>query len=57
MSFSIYLIGFILLICGLAWAAHLMNVPPHWIGVGVVVLAGLGIITGVSRTRHRDPSA
>ena len=57
MSFTLYVVGFIVLIAGLAWGAHLMNVPPHWIGVGVIVLVGLGIITGVTGTRHRDPSA
>ena len=56
MSFTLYVVGFIVLIAGLAWGAHLMNVPPHWIGVGVIVLVGLGIITGVTGTRHRDPS-
>ncbi len=56
MSFGLYLIGFIVLVIGLAMGAHLMHVPPRWIGVGVVVLMGLGILTGVTMTRHRDPS-
>jgi hypothetical protein len=56
MSFAIYLIGYIVLIIGLAVGAHLMHVPPRWIGVGALILAGLGILTGVARTRQRDPS-
>lgn len=56
MSFGLYLIGFIVLIVGLAYGAFLMNVPPRWIGVGVIVLVGLGILTGVTQTRHRDSS-
>ena len=55
MSFAIYLIGYIVLIIGLAVGAHLMHVPPRWIGVGALILAGLGILTGVARTRQRDP--
>lgn len=56
MSFGLYLVGYILLIVGLAWAASMANVPPQWIAVGVVALLGLGIMTGVSRTRQRDPN-
>jgi len=56
MSFVIYLIGYLVLIVGLAVGAHMMHVPPRWIGVGALILAGLGILTGVARTRQRDPS-
>ena len=56
MSFGIYLVGYILMIIGLGLGAHYMRVPPHWIGVGVLVLIGLGVLTGVSKTRQRDPS-
>jgi hypothetical protein len=56
MSFSIYLVGYIIMIIGLAIGAHLLHMPPKWIGVGVLVLAGLGILRGVSSTRQRDPS-
>ena len=55
MSFSLYMIGYIILVVGLAIAAHLLHVPAQWIGVGVICLAGLGILTGVTSTRHRDP--
>jgi hypothetical protein len=54
MSFGIYMAGFIVLIIGLALGAHLMRVPGNWIGVGVVVLIGLGILLGVTTTRRRD---
>jgi hypothetical protein len=56
MSFAIYLVGYVVLIVGLAIGAHMMHVPDRWIGVGAIVLAGLGILTGVARTRQRDPS-
>jgi hypothetical protein len=54
MSFALYLVGYIVVIVGLAIGAHLMHVPPRWIGVGVLILAGMGIGSGVSRTRQRD---
>ena len=56
MSFGIYLAGYIIMIIGLAIGAHLLHVPPRWIGVGVLVLVGLGILKGVAATRQRDPS-
>jgi len=56
-SFGIYLIGFIVFIIGLAIAAHLLGAPAMWIGVGVIILIGIGILTGVSRTKRPDPPA
>ena len=56
MSFGMYMLGFLILIVGLAIGAHLMHMPPQWIGVGVVCLVGLGILLGVTSTKRRDPS-
>ncbi|HBH43951.1 MAG: hypothetical protein CME99_05580 [Hyphomonas sp.] len=56
-SFGLYLIGFLILISGLAYAAYLIGAPPVWIGVGAIILIGFGIITGVARTRQRDETA
>lgn len=55
MSFALYILGFVLLTAGLAYAAALANVPQQWIAVGIVVMVGLGIMSAVSRTRMRDP--
>ncbi len=54
-SFSIYLIGFIVLIVGLAAGAYLLNVPAMWIAVGVIVLLGVGILQATRRTKPKDP--
>ena len=56
MSFGLYMGGFVVLVLGIAYGAHLANVPSQWIAVAVIVLAGIGIMTGVTRTRHRDPN-
>ncbi|HJR66540.1 MAG TPA: hypothetical protein VJ802_08905 [Gemmatimonadaceae bacterium] len=56
-SFSTYIIGFIILVVGLALAAYLLNVPAMWIAVGVVVLIGIGVLMATSRTKPRDPPA
>ena len=56
-SFATYLLGFIILVIGLAIAAYLLNVPAAWIMVGVIVLIGLGVLMATSRTKPRDPQA
>ena len=57
MSFGLYSIGFVLVIAGLIYGAHLMHVPTHWIVVGAIVLLGLGVLTGVKATRQKDSSS
>ncbi len=54
-AFATYLVGFIVLILGLALGAYLLNVPPLWIVVGVIVLIGIGILSATNRTKPRDP--
>jgi len=54
-AFTTYLIGYFVVIIGLAIGAYLLNVPTMWIAVGVIVLVGLGILTATSRTRQKDP--
>jgi hypothetical protein len=54
-SFATYLIGFLVVIVGAAIGAYLLNVPPMWIAVGVIILLGVGILTATSRTKPRDP--
>ena len=44
-SFCTYLIGFVILIVGLAIGAYLMGAPPMWIGVGVI--CGIGEFRGL----------
>jgi hypothetical protein len=55
-NFTIYLFGFVLVILGLAWGAYSLGAPPLWIGIGAVILAGIGVVSGVSRTRYRESS-
>jgi uncharacterized membrane protein YiaA len=54
MSFGIYAAGFVIMICGLMYGAHLMHMPGHWIAVGAIVLLGIGILSGVKATRQKD---
>jgi len=53
-SFATYLIGYVILIGGLAGAAYLLNVPTVWIIVGIMILLGIGIVSATSRARARN---
>jgi hypothetical protein len=55
-SLTIFIIGFVILVAGLAYGASLAGLSAQWIAVGVLVLLGMGVAMGVTRTRQRDPS-
>ena len=54
-SFQTYLLGYIILVIGLAIGAYLLGLPTIWIAVGTIVLIGIGIIAATGRTKPRDP--
>ena len=56
MSFALYLLGFVIFVAGVAWGMSVLGVSQLYIGIAVVILIGLGIVTGVTRTRTKDPS-
>ncbi|MGB6691762.1 MAG: hypothetical protein WBE76_28310 [Terracidiphilus sp.] len=56
MSFGIYAGGFVIVIAGMVYAAHLVHMPMHWIVAGALVLAGLGLLSAVKATRQKDPA-
>jgi hypothetical protein len=56
MSFAIYAVGYVILIAGVAYLAHLVHIPEHYIIAIAVIMLGIGVVTGVSTTRQKDPS-
>lgn len=56
MSFGLYLIGYALFVAGVAYGLTLLHVPGQWMAIAIVVMIGLGIMSGVSKTKMRDPS-
>jgi hypothetical protein len=57
MSFGLYLVGFLIFIGGVAWGMTRLGVNPVWIAITAVILFGLGMVSGVGRTRAKDPPA
>lgn len=56
MSFGLFIVGFLVLIGGVAWGLVLAGVPTTWVIIASVILFGIGILTGVAKTRTRDVS-
>jgi membrane-bound acyltransferase YfiQ involved in biofilm formation len=54
MSFAIYLIGFLIFIAGVAWALMTAGVDTIYIAITCLILLGIGIMMGVSKTRTKD---
>ncbi len=57
MSFALYLFGFVLVIGGIAWGLVTAGVPSLYVGIVCLILSGIGVVTGVSKTRSKDPSS
>ena len=53
-SSQTYLIGYIVLVIGLAAAAFYLAAPPVWIAIGAVILIGLGIMTAARYSTPTD---
>ena len=57
MSFMLYVLGFLVLIGGVAWALITAGVRPLYVVIACVIMLGIGILTGVTQTRSKDRSA
>ncbi len=56
MSFGIYAVGYLVLIAGVLYLAHVMRIPENYIIAIGVILLGLGIVSAVQNTRRKDPN-
>ncbi|HJV33733.1 hypothetical protein [Geomonas sp.] len=55
MSFALYLVGFLLIIAGVAWALLTVGVAMIKIAITCVILLGVAVLSGVVKTRPKDP--
>jgi len=54
MSLIIYLVGSAFVIGGVAWALVVAGLSTRYVMIAVVILVGVAILTGVTRTRTKD---
>jgi hypothetical protein len=57
MTFALYVVGFLVFIGGVAWALITAGVRPLYVIIACVILLGIGIVTGATRTRSKDRPA
>ena len=55
MSFALYVIGLALLVGGIGWALSAAGVATTYIAIACLIVAGIGVMMAVSRTRLKDP--
>jgi len=55
MNLALYMIGVIIVVCGLAYGANRLGISSTWILIGALVIIGLGLMGGVAKTRQKDP--
>ncbi len=52
MRFFAYILGFLILIGGLSWAAIVAGAPQLYVEIGAVILLGIGLIGAASNNRR-----
>jgi len=55
MSFALYLLGLAVLLGGIAWALISAGLAVTYVAIACLIVAGIGIMMAVSRTRPKDP--
>jgi len=57
MSFALYMLGLAVLLGGIAWGLVAAGLQVMYVMIACLVIAGIGIMMAVSRTRAKDPPA
>lgn len=53
-DFGIHMPGAVLTACALGYTAYLPGVSTAWVAIIVALLIGIGVMSGVLKTRKRD---
>ena len=56
MSFALYSLGYLIVIVGVGYLMHVLHIPQTYMIATVLILLGIGIVTGVQSTRQKDPN-
>ena len=57
MSFALYMVGLTLLVGGIAWGLVSAGLATAYVGIACLIVAGIGTMVAVSRTRTKDSSS
>ena len=53
MANGIYALGYLIVIIGVAYMAHLMHIPQVWIGAIVLILVGIGAVSAAQMMKQK----
>ena len=53
----VYLIGTLLVVAGMAYAANRAGIGQTWIIAAALVIVGIGLMGGIVKTRQKDPAS
>jgi len=57
MSFALFVLGLAVHVGGIAWGLFMAGLSAVYIAIACLIVAGIGIMAAVSRTRTKDPPA
>jgi hypothetical protein len=57
MSLAVYMVGLAILLGGIAWGLIVAGLALTYVIIACLIIAGIGIMMAVSRTRAKDPPA
>ena len=52
MNLALYMIGVIIVVCGVAYGASRLGISSTWIFIASLIITGLGLMAGVAKTRQ-----
>lgn len=55
MTFAASMVGFLVFMAGVVWAAVVVGIPQQYIAIGVAVLLVLGIVAAAMLARRSPP--
>jgi hypothetical protein len=55
MSSALYAVGYLLLVVGVSWLAHLSHIPDSYILAIAVIMLGIGVVTGIENAHQKEP--
>ena len=55
MSFTLFMLGLAVLVGGIAWGLVAAGIAATYVAIACLLVAGIGIMMAVARTRSKDP--
>ncbi|HXC94198.1 MAG TPA: hypothetical protein VNU92_00790 [Edaphobacter sp.] len=54
MPTAVFALGYLFLVVVVSWLAHLSHIPESYIGAIVIIMLGIGVVSGLENERQRD---